>query len=482
MAHRTSLLLFVLATTACVQAASEPVERLAAAFSHLSVPEVRGVKDSRQIEVAYLHLKGEANGFPTFVFFGGPGESALDYETLDNLEAAHKDLLTYGDVVFVEQRGIGASRPRLDCGAIRFARNKPLTPEALLRQHASALESCAVEFGADMAGYTVNAIADDADEIRELLGMERINVVGGSFGARQAYVYLRRRSDRVNRAVLTQFLAPSTALAYPSTIDDYIAQIGERVGPLHGLDVRGGQALQELVREVFEQVETSPVTVQVGNESIVIGRTDLEIITALALRRTRDSGMLPLIFNQMKGGDYSLIGGYIYQFFRNQFPVNAAVLSFDCVEQIASNRRTRFEQEVSHTISGPGAHLPFPGVCDEFDFDVISDGVDADQYDLRGIPTLLIQGELDARARDENLKDILDTNDNVQLLVIGNATHDLGRSVSNTIGSRTEQITADFLSHGHWPEVDRIDVSLGSNKQGYVCLWNDSFVRWLHPS
>lgn len=432
---------------------------LADAFEYISVPENRSDPTSRQIKVAYLPVAGARGGAPTFVFFGGPGESATDYETLDAIRAAHAHLLAQGDVVFIEQRGVGASQPNLDCKPIHFPLNMPVTAESVIGAHQEILPDCIKAKGADMRGYTTNAIADDVDTVRKTLGYDRINVSGGSYGAQQAYFYVRQYGEHVNRAVLSQFLAPGTSLALPSTIDDYLRQIGDRVGPAYGQPSGGGATLTSLVNSVFEKLEAEPVDIEVGDVTVRAGRTDLEIITSLALRRTREAWLLPMLFSQMNEGEFNFIGQVMLQFYRNGFPVNAAVLALDCAAQQIPSRRARFDVEVGASITGAGAHLPFPGVCDSIDHGAVGTDFD-DAGTLHGVPTLFIQGELDPRARDENLDEVIAGQENARLLIIGNATHDLGRSVSETIESQLNDIEADFLFKGVWPENERIIIPL----------------------
>ena len=266
----------------------------------------------------------------------------------------------------------------------------------------------------------------------------------------------------MNRAVLSQFLIPGTSLAMPSTIDDYIVQIGDRVGPAYGQAAGGGESLLGLIKSVFEKVEADPVDINMGDTVVRAGRTDLEIITSLALRRTREVWLLPMLFSQMDGGEFGFIGKIMMQFYRGGFPVNAAVLALDCADQANPERQQRFANGVERSVTGAGAHLPFPTVCETLDHGIVS--IDGDwPRALQGVPTLIVQGELDPRARDENVQRAIEGQENVKLLVIGNVTHDLGRSVSEKIGPRINAIEAEFLFGDEWPAEQRIDVPLALN-------------------
>jgi pimeloyl-ACP methyl ester carboxylesterase len=50
---------------------------------------------------------------------------------------------------------------------------------------------------------------DDLDEVRDVLGYDRVNLIGGSYGTRVALSYLRRHPDRVRAAVIDG-VAPTT--------------------------------------------------------------------------------------------------------------------------------------------------------------------------------------------------------------------------------------------------------------------------------
>ncbi len=419
-------------------------------IQYVSVPENRAVRSSRSINVAYLHAKSDVVGTPTFVTFGGPGESILDYDDVDTLREAHAHLLEIGDVVFVEQRGVGASDPNLDCEPVRLPKNRPATEAALLDAHAVILAACIAEAGADMRGYTTVEIANDMEAIRNELEFDRINLSGGSYGAQQAYFYLRRYGERVHRAYLSQFLAPGTSLALPSTIDSYVELIGDRVGPRFGTPEDGGSLLKKQMQAVLSSLEANPVLVSVGETELVLGRADLEIVTSLALRRTREALALPAIYAGLAEGDFDLVAEAALQFYRDEMPVNASVLALDCAAQVLSSRQDRFDAEVGQSLTGRGAHLPFPGVCRFIDH-----GDVGPEYNVAGpVPSaqiLFVQGDLDPRARDENLSQILSLAPGARLVVIENASHDLGVSVSDTMLQNLRRMEAEFLRAGDIP-------------------------------
>ena len=92
---------------------------VAVEWGRVLVPENRTNPDSDLIEIPFIRFKSVpgAHGIPTFFLNGGPGKLTLDnvHEFLPFLsDSASRPF----DFVLVEQRGVGHSRPRLDCPGV----------------------------------------------------------------------------------------------------------------------------------------------------------------------------------------------------------------------------------------------------------------------------------------------------------------------------------------------------------------------------
>ncbi|HEU0301568.1 MAG TPA: alpha/beta fold hydrolase [Longimicrobium sp.] len=165
---------------------------------HLDVFENRATQEGRRISlrVAVLPATGASrHPDPVFVLVGGPGQSAV--ENVRGYARLLAALRPGRDLVFVDQRGTGASNPlRCDLyGATGFLGDfLPL----------DAVRACrdSLVRRADLAQYTTEAAMDDLDDVRAALGYARINLEAASYGTRAALVYLRRHGGRVRSAVL----------------------------------------------------------------------------------------------------------------------------------------------------------------------------------------------------------------------------------------------------------------------------------------
>jgi pimeloyl-ACP methyl ester carboxylesterase len=135
---------------------------------------------------------------PVVWFAGGPGDSAVD--TIDRVRpllAASTDR----DLVFIEQRGTGASA--LTCPAFPEGSD----PAAL----GAAVQSCLDSLDGDPRMYTTSMFADDVDEILTELEYPQVNLVGISYGATAEQVFLSRHPERVR----TMTLVSGTLLDVP---------------------------------------------------------------------------------------------------------------------------------------------------------------------------------------------------------------------------------------------------------------------------
>lgn len=164
---------------------------------YVVVPAARGPygtpKGPATVHVAVLVLRPDtASGEdPLFLTHGGPGGSIMPV----GLGAQYRDdpwLTRLGetrDIVLIDQRGSGASRPLLDCDAYGRARisgtRAGLDAAAQADLVAEALAGCADALhatGQDAADFNSAEIAADMDAVRQALGYDRMHFYGQSSG------------------------------------------------------------------------------------------------------------------------------------------------------------------------------------------------------------------------------------------------------------------------------------------------------------
>ncbi|MCH0542447.1 alpha/beta fold hydrolase [Streptomyces sp. MUM 203J] len=151
---------------------------------------------------------------PLLVNPGGPGASG---RTLAGFVAAAlpSGLAAQYDVIGFDPRGVGASRPALNCLPGHFS---PVRPDSVPRdaeeerrgaaRAAAFARACGEKHGKLLPHMDTVSSARDMDAIRVALGAERINYLGYSYGTYLGAVYAKLYPQRVRRAVLDSVVHP----------------------------------------------------------------------------------------------------------------------------------------------------------------------------------------------------------------------------------------------------------------------------------
>ncbi len=129
---------------------------------------------------------------------GGPGISSTSEWNgyLDELGP----LLDARDLLLVDARGTGRSGA-IDCEALQHGQGTVL----------AAVAACGAQLGNTISDYGTPAVADDIDAVRSALGIDRLDVLGTSYGGLVAEVYAIRHPARVRTLTLDAPGNPSGA-------------------------------------------------------------------------------------------------------------------------------------------------------------------------------------------------------------------------------------------------------------------------------
>ncbi|MEM9073837.1 MAG: alpha/beta fold hydrolase, partial [Myxococcota bacterium] len=155
--------------------------------------EVPGDETSPEIRVHAVVFDRDLEGTPVVILQGGPAYRGVAYVPTLTQEVRR---LRFGErpVVYVEQRGVGASEPSLSCRV------------------GETLDACAAQLRAMGVAPENFHVAHSADDIAGLvrgLGYDEVLLAGGSFGSRLGLEVLRRHSDLVRAAYLESLVPPN---------------------------------------------------------------------------------------------------------------------------------------------------------------------------------------------------------------------------------------------------------------------------------
>lgn len=399
-------------------------EVVPAELGYLRVPENRSREGSRTIELAVLRFRGVTHhpGDPLVYLVGGPGSSAIESAGGPRFPA-FQTLRAAGDVLVLEQRGTGRSRPSLTCPAgPGLPLDRPVTRAEQASQYRRAAQVCAEWWrsrGVDLAGYTVVESAADVEALRQALGVPRLALWGVSYGTQLALTIMRRYPERVSRAILAGVVGPDDAWPLPSSID-------RRLEPL----ARAG--LVDRLRSVVAELEARPVTIQVpvakpgaragDSVSLVIGGQDFLGVVAGALLDSAQAARVPALVEAAAHGDLSATAPAVLRARSPRSLGSAMANTTSCASGMSAARRERIAHEASTSLLAAGGNVA-EAACDVWG---VPDVGEEFRRPLRSdIPTLLISGTRD-----------LITPPEIAAAVLAGL-------------SRGEQILLDGAPHGH---------------------------------
>ncbi len=247
---------------------------------------------------------------PIFYLAGGPGVAAT--EDAEWLRSSW--MRTEWDIVLVDQRGTGRSRP-LDCKLpgrsddLQGYLELDFERQELYRRCKRRLREVA-----NLRLYTTAIAIDDVDRVRRAMGYGKINLTGDSYGSRAALIYLRRHSQNVRTAVLSG-VAP-VALLNPL----YHAQSAQRAIDLIfdqcARDAGCAAAFPAVEQEfatVLEGLETAPAAVTVEHPdtaepvTVELARDAFAEAVRMLTYSTSGTRWVPFLVHLAHAGDYAPI-------------------------------------------------------------------------------------------------------------------------------------------------------------------------------
>jgi pimeloyl-ACP methyl ester carboxylesterase len=420
-----------------------------AEWGRLPVPENHAKPDGNMIEIPFVRLKSSAKkpGTPIMFLGGGPGISYLSkikkifpsslgsgpfpfslFSFINFPEIA--DFI--GDIIIVEQRGVGHSRPRLGCpGTFDMPLDRPISREALISAARKYFKNC-VGFWkghhVDLSSYNTREMASDIDLLRQALDYNKISLFGYSFGSQHGIAMLKYYSEHIEKAVLMSVESLDQTIKLPSQIQNTLQKLSDLISTDLELTRRIPDFL-ELVRTVLNRLEQEPVTVEVPDpdtgEKVVItlGKFDLQLATANCLATTHLLRALPARYYAMSKGNFTWLAERALKFRRHR-NVNMMNLAVDCANGASTERLARIEHEAKQTLLGGYViEMAKYELCD-----ILGDIDLGDSYrnNVKSeVPVLLIGGNLDARTTINNINEAINGGlVNGQLLVVEGVAHD----------------------------------------------------------
>jgi pimeloyl-ACP methyl ester carboxylesterase len=440
--YKCVLIILFLTTTICAQQKSgtlkikpyvfenEKKEKVDAEFGTLLVPENRSNPESNLIELAFVRFKSTAKnpGPPIVYLAGGPGGSGI-WTAKGSRFPLFMALREIADVIAFDQRGVGYSKPYLQCfDRLALPLDVAPTREAAIKELREKSRSCASYWRdiqrVDLTGYNTNESADDLEDLRKALGVTQISLWSISYGTHLAFAAMRRHPTSIHRAILAGTEGPDHTYKLPSNIQKHL----EDLAAVIKADPEVGKEIPDflgLMKSVFDRLDAKPETVEITDPQtklkvkVIVNKFVMQYIVASNIGTTV-SARFPALFYRASKGDFTNPAQVWLSQSRDEIG-SAMSYMMDCASGQTAARRERIAREAKGTLLEDIFNFPFPDVCTEWNAPDLGDEFRAPLKS--DIPVLFISGTLDARTPISNAEEYRKGFSNSTHMIIEGAVH-----------------------------------------------------------
>ena len=257
--------------------------------------------------------------------------------------------------------------------------------------------------GIDLTAYNSAESAADLEDLRQLLGYEKWNLVGASYSARLVLSTVRLYPQGIRSVVLDSVYNP-TINAYEQRVPT-LARALDTLFTNCAADVECGTAYPELENhfyEVVEKMREEPVSVKVSHpiteETVTLKLTGDDLILGIfnALYQRNNSRFLPFIIEEIYRGNMDVIEPVAQEGFKNIFSRSQGMYySAECREEFPFNDPVK-QKEIASQYPALANFMPSisePAICEMWGAGVAEAA--ESQPVVSDIPALVLAGEYD---------------------------------------------------------------------------------------
>ncbi len=443
-------------------------------FGTYEVMENRNVRKGAKIRLNFIILPARTNNpapDPIFAFHGGPGVGAA---TSPEGFARYCDRARWDrEVVLIDQRGTGLSN-RLHCERIgdpNLAQTylQDMFPEDFVKNCRKKLQK-----NANLRYYHTMMALGDFDDLREVLGYEHINLMGGSYGCYTAIQYMKYYPERVRSSFIFSIALPH--LLYPANLARDTQNALERLFVDCAADPQSGADypnLSQQLNQVLTRLQQGPITVNIINpingQPETVSFTHNNFIHGLRsmLYSSGASRWIPAFIHWASNGHYAPIVEYtadnLYEM--NDYLMDGMLLCVTCTETIPFIDFNVARTQAQGTMMGTYRLDQQQRACELWVRGNIPAGFN-DPVHL-DIPTLMVNGENDPTTPSINGLILSNYFHNSKFIVIPNARHGVGGVMENCL----DDIIALFYAQASTENIDSSCVN--TNTRPPFVSWRD---------
>ncbi len=397
----------------------------------LEVPENRQNPDSRTLKLVYKVLKAKnvtSSKAPIVYLQGGPSGATLVMEEMWENHPFRMDR----DIVLMNQRGTGESEALCrDMGAEFFEILRQdldidaeyIATKSLFSDCKKIIESKKV----DMAGYSSTENAADFEELRKVLGYDKWNLLGGSYGSRLGLTMMRDFPNSIRSAVFTGIVAPESNYIedFVQNFENALFAVLEKCEEDEDCNSRYPNLKNRLLK-TLKTLESNPMCLEYKEKLLILNVQDAQFLLHQALYSRYSIANIPLIIEALENrASASIIDAlrrleFIYGLVN--VPMNYSVTAYEELPFISENnlKKTLRNSETGFNLAVLGTGVELLSEWHPFRASDIEN-----QAVISEIPTLLASGNLDPVTPVHYATETLKHLKNGYHLIFANDSHDL---------------------------------------------------------
>ena len=437
-------------------------EKVDAEFGRLMVAENRKKNNGKMIEIAFVRFKSTSKnpGPPIVYLAGGPGGSGIQSAKYGRFEL-FMAMRQFGDVIALDQRGTGESKPNLKCGGnIDLPMDASATSESVVKEERDKAKACADDWrakGVDVSAFNTVESAGDINDLRKALGAKKVTLWGISYGTHLALATIRQYGKHIDRAILAGVEGVDDTYKLPSYTQNVMVALDKRVKTDTVLSKKVPDFLG-LIKTVHDRFDKNPVIVELTDPKtkqktkVAVGKFDLQYLFAAFSGSNEAQSIMPKLYYDMSRGDFTFVAQQMARF-RKGGVSSIMSIAMDCASGISKERLARIEKEKKTALFSDAVNVPFPGICGAVNVPDL--GNEFRKPVISSVPVLFISGTLDGRTPASNAEFAMKGLKNSSHLIIDGAGHSDPLFLSSP---KIAETMFDFMKGEKLPKTINIEM------------------------
>ncbi|MEC7263886.1 MAG: alpha/beta fold hydrolase, partial [Bacteroidota bacterium] len=260
---------------------------------------------SKKMAVIKANSLQKSNLPPIVYFHGGPGVATLGVAQKYLESSFWKKLRENHDIIMMDYSGTGFSEPYLcdnlqdSLAALQVSELSEDDKKIKALEYFTNCRDSLMTKKISINTFTSFQIAADAEEVRRIMGVEKWNIYGVSYGSHVAMQYMRHFETRINNIVLDSPFPPNIKSESPAhTINETLNHMQEVINE----DPELAKVFPDIIADfaaTAKRLDKNPIKM----ESFVINGDDFAGIMFSTFYKTKLVHLIPLALKEFANGN-----------------------------------------------------------------------------------------------------------------------------------------------------------------------------------